>query len=116
MVEIKISSRELSKVEAYMMTASNQWTSMKDVPDNVEITVKIWALVERTNEDTGETMELLSVFDGKAVYVTQSKTFLRSFEEIANIMADDTYKIRKISGTTRSGREYIDCQLVIDNM
>lgn len=112
MVEIKNSSKELNKVEAYMMTASNQGTSMKDVPDNAEILVKIWALVERTNEDTGETMELLSIFDGKAVYVAQSKTFMRSFEEIANIMSDDNYKIRKISGTTRSGREYIDCQLV----
>lgn len=116
MVEIKISSKELSKVEAYMMTASNQGTSMKDVPDNAEITVKIWALVERTNEDKGETMELLSIFDGQNVYVTQSKTFLKSFEEIANIMADDAYKIRKISGTTKSGREYIDCQLVYENL
>lgn len=112
MVEIKISSRELSKVEAYMMTASNQGTSMKDVPDNAEIPVKIWALVERTNEGTGETLELLSIFDGQTVYVAQSKTFLRSFEDIASVMADDDYKIRKISGTTRSGREYIDCQLV----
>ena len=116
MVEIKISSKELNKVEAYMMTASNQGTSMKDVPDNAEIPVKIWALVERTNEDTGETLELLSIFDGKNVYVTQSKTFLKSFDEIANIMADDNYKIRKISGTTRSGREYIDCQLVYENL
>ena len=31
-------------------------------------------------------------------------------------MGDEGYKIRKISGTTRSGREYIDCQLVIENM
>lgn len=116
MVEIKSSSKELNKVEAYMMTASNQGTSMKDVPDNAEILVKIWALVERTNEETGETMELLSIFDGKAVYVAQSKTFMKSFAEIANIMADDNYKIRKISGTTRAGREYIDCQLVIENM
>ena len=116
MVEIKISSRELSKVEAYMMTASNQGTSMKDVPDNAEILVKIWALVERRNEDTGETLELLSIFDGKAVYVAQSKTFMKSFEEIANIMGEDNYKIRKISGTTRSGRGYIDCQLVYENM
>lgn len=116
MVEIKISSKELNKVEAYMMTASNQGTSMKDVPDNAEITVKIWALVERTNEDTGETLELLSIFDGQTVYVAQSKTFIKSFEEIANIMADDNYKIRKISGTTRSGREYIDCLLVYENL
>ena len=116
MVEIKISSKELNKVETYMMTASNQGTSMKDVPDNAEILVKIWALVDRTNDDTGEKLELLSIFDGKNVYVTQSKTFLKSFSEISTIMADDNYKIRKISGTTRTGREYIDCQLVIDNM
>lgn len=116
MVEIKTSSKELNKVEAYMMTASNQGTSMKDVQDNAEIQVKIWALVDRTNDDTGEMVELLSIFDGKNVYLTQSKTFMKSFEEISNIMADDNYKIRKISGTTRTGREYIDCQLVIENM
>ena len=116
MVNIKISSKELSKVEAYMLTASNQGTSMKDVPDNAEIQVKIWALMDRTNDDTGEEMELLSIFDGHSVYVTQSKTFLKSFKEISLIMGDDGYKIRKISGTTRSGREYIDCQLVIENM
>lgn len=116
MVEIKISSKELNKVEKYMLTSSNIGTAMKDVPDNAEIHVKIWALVDRTNDDTGEMVELLSIFDGKNVYLTQSKTFMKSFEEIANIMADDNYKIRKISGTTRTGREYIDCQLVIENM
>ena len=116
MVEIKCSSKELRKEEAYIMTASNQGTSMKDVPDNAEIQVNIWAFVERTNEDTGEELELLSIFDGQNVYVTQSKTFLKSFKEISTIMGEEGYKIRKISGTTRSGREYIDCQLVIENM
>lgn len=116
MVEINCSSKELNKVEKYMMTASNLGTSMKDVPDNAEIPVKIWALVERTNDDTGEKMELLSIFDGNNVYVTQSNTFMESFDDIADLMGDDNYKIRKISGTTRAGREYIDCQLVIENM
>ena len=116
MVEIKSSSKELNKVEKYMMTASNQGTSMKEVPDNAELQVKIWAIVNRTNEDTGETVELLSIFDGKAVYMAQSKIFLKSFNDIASIMDGEDYKIRKISGTTRSGREYIDCQLVIENM
>lgn len=117
MVEIKISSKELNKVEKYMLTSSNNGTSMKDVPDNTEIPVKIWAIVERTNDDTGETMKLLSIFDGEAVYVTQSKTFMKSFDDLTEIMEDDdNYKIRKISGTTRTGREYIDCQLVIENM
>lgn len=116
MVEIKISSKDLNKVEKYMLTASNQGTPMKDVPDNTEILVKIWALVDRTNDDTGEMVELLSIFDGNNVYVTQSNTFKGSFEDISDIMGDDNYKIRKISGTSRSGREYIDCQLVVENM
>ena len=112
MVEIKCSSKELNKVETYMMTASNLGCSMKDVPDNAEIEVKIWAQVARTNDETGEVMDLLSIFDGNQVYVTQSKTFAKSFINIADIMRDEPYKIRKISGKTKAGRDFIDCQFV----
>lgn len=116
MVEITCSSKELNKMEKYMMTASNQATSMKDVPDNTEIPVKIWAFVNRMKEDTGETLELLSLFDGKNVYVAQSKTFLKNFEDIASLMDGEDFKIRKISGITKAGRDFIDCQMVIENM
>lgn len=116
MVEIKLSSKELSKVEKYIMSASNLSTSMKDVPDNTEITVMVWAIIEHTDEYTGESTNLLSIFDGQHVYVAQSQTFFDSFSYISSIMEDVPYKIKKISGTSKSDRKFIDCQLVIDDM
>ena len=114
MITIKETSREFDKVEQYLMTVSPAMKSMKDVEDGTKITVAGTLMFEDTKENTGETVEVLSVITpDKQVYSCQSATFKRSLKDIANIMDGQEFTIIKTSGKTKAGRDYIDCQLDI---
>ena len=114
MITIKEMSREFDKVEQYLMTVSPAMVSMKDVEDGTKITVSGTLMFEDTKENTGETVEVLSIITPeKQVYSCQSATFKRSLKDIANIMEGQEFSIIKTSGQTKAGRGYIDCQLDI---
>lgn len=80
---------------------------MRDIPDGS--TAKATAFV---NYLEGE-QELLAVrFEtesGEEWYTTNSKSFTRSFLAIASCYPNEDFFVTKISGTSRSGRVYIDC-------
>lgn len=108
------SSRELTKVERYRLTLSPEIKTIQNIPDDTVIKVAAFATFDDVNEETGEIAHLLGILDESgASYVTQSATFKRSFNDIADIFADDNepFSIRKISGTTNAGRPYVNCVL-----
>lgn len=113
-VKIISASRELTKVERYRLTLSPEILTLQKVADDEPIEVSAFCEFEDVNEETGEISELLGILsnDGHS-YVTQSKTFKESFRNIADIFAEDgeTFTIRKISGKTKGGRDYINCVL-----
>lgn len=112
-MEIKKASSELSKVEIYKMCKSPEVKSIGKEADNIVIDVAEWVLYEDPNHD-GEIVEILSILDASGTaYACTSATFKRSFFEIAEIMGEDGFSIRKISGTTKAGRPYINCVLDI---
>lgn len=114
MIKMLSASRELTKVERYRLTLSPEICSLQNVADDEPIKVSAYCEFEDVNEETGEVAELLGILsdDGHS-YVTQSKTFKESFKNIADIFADDEemFSIRKISGKTKGGRDYINCVL-----
>lgn len=115
MIEMKSVSRELTKVERYRLTLSPEIKTVQDLPDDTVINVAAFAEFDDINEESGEVAHLLGILDneGKS-YVTQSVTFKRSFSDIADIFADDgesEFSIRKISGTTKANRPYVNCVL-----
>ena len=112
-VEMKRTSRELTKIERYRLTLSPEIKTVQDLPDETVITVAAFCEFNDVNEETGEVSQLLGILgkDG-ASYVTQSATFKRSFTDIADIFDDgEEFAIRKISGQTKSGRPYVNCVL-----
>lgn len=115
-MEIKNASRELSKVEKYMLTVDKGAESMKDVPDGTIIPVKVWATYEDEKED-GTTSEITSIMDtdGK-VYAFQSATFRKSLENIHDVFGEEQYAIIKESGKTKAGRDFIDCRLDVNSV
>lgn len=114
MITIKETSRDFDKVEQYLMTISPAMVSMKDVEDGTKITVSGILLFDDTKENSGETVEVLSIITPeKQVYSCQSATFKRSIKDIAGIMDGQEFTIIKTSGQTKAGRAYIDCQLDI---
>mgnify|MGYP004526552639 FL=1 len=113
MITILNATREFNKVEKFKMTAGQTITSMKDVPDGTEIEVDGFITFEDGDETTGEINTITSILatDGK-IYAFQSKTFRNMLEDIHMIADGEKYKIKKISGKTKAGRDYINCDLV----
>ena len=117
MVEIIKESREFTEVEKYLMTTAPSIKSMKDVPDDTVIAVDGTLLFNDTKEETGEVVEILSIITPEMqVYSCQSKTFKKSLEDITNIMNGKAFSIKKISGKTNAGRDYINCILDVDSV
>jgi len=117
MVEIVKESREFTEVEKYLMTIAPSIKSMKEVEDGTVIEVDGTLLFNDTKEDTGETVEILSIITPDLqVYSCQSKTFKRSLEDISNIMDGKKFAIVKISGKTNAGRDYINCTLDVNSV
>lgn len=107
---------EFSRKELYKMTKDASIVQMKSVPDETEIEVSKYLTFEdvKENGDTTTVHSILST-DGVA-YAYQSKTFDKSLRDIAEIMTDGTFNepftIKKISGKTKAGRDFINCALV----
>lgn len=117
MVEIVNQSREFTEVEKYLMTIAPSIKSMKEVEDGTVIEVDGTLTFNDTKEDTGETVEILSIITPDLqVYSCQSKTFKRSLEDISNIMDGKKFAIVKISGKTNAGRDYINCTLDVNSV
>lgn len=117
MIEMKSTSRELTKVERYQLTLSPEIKTVQDLEDGSVIDVTAFCEFNDVNDQTGEIANLLGILDKNGnSYVTQSATFRRSFMDIADIFADEaeySFKIKKISGTTKAGRPYVNCVLTI---
>lgn len=104
-------SKELTKIEQYMLTVDKGAESMKDVPDGTSIPVSVWCYYEDEKED-GTLTEVTAIMDtsGK-VYAFQSATFRKSLERIHDVFGEEEYAIIKESGKTKTGRDFIDCRL-----
>lgn len=116
------SNFETTPMDVYTMTKSPEIMTVSKLADGEVLEVHKWIFYEDINGKE-ETVSLLSFKDeNERVYATQSDTFKGSFEEILDIIqntggADNSlFTIKKISGTAKSGREYINCVLIgIDN-
>lgn len=107
MIEIKYTSRELTKVEKYRMTLDNDIISCKDLEDDTEIEVDAYCEFEDSKDD-GKTETVFSILatDG-TVFACTSKTFARNVKEIADIFEGESFKIVKRSGVTKAGKPFI---------
>ena len=112
-VEIKKTSRELTKVERYRLTLSPEIKTIQNLADDSIIKVAAFCEFVDVDEETGEVSNLLGILDPDGnSYVTQSKTFMRSFSDIADIFDDgEEFSIKKISGLNKAGRPYVNCVL-----
>ena len=111
MIDIKYTSRDLTKVEKYRMTLDNDIKSCKDVEDGTIIEVDAFCEFEDC-KDNGDVETVFSILatDG-TVYAATSKTFARNVREIADIFDGEAFSIVKKSGTTKSGKAFIMASL-----
>ena len=71
-----------------------------------------WILYTDIDIKTGELQKVLTIESGGEVFATVSKTFIDSFEKAADFFKNDIGEIEVIPGTSKAGRDYIDCQIV----
>lgn len=117
MITIKKTSREFTPVEKYLMTTSPDITSMKDVADGEKITVDGYLIFDNVKEKTGEVVELLSIITpDKKVFGCQSATFKHSISDIYDVMESVPFTVVKISGKTKTGRDFINCVLDVESI
>jgi hypothetical protein len=117
MITIKKTSREFTPVEKYLMTASSDITSMKNVADGEKITVDGYLTFDDLKEKTGEVVEVMSIITpGKKVFSCQSATFKCSISDIHSVVETTPFTVIKISGKTKAGRDFINCVLDVDSI
>jgi hypothetical protein len=114
-MKITFESRDFTPTEKYLMTKSPSIISVKDLEDGYTLNVKGYLEYEDENSK-GETSYMMSIigidgFGDNVVISTQSATFKRNFEEISEIFENEPFTIKKISGTTKAGRPYVNCDL-----
>lgn len=114
-------SRDFSAKEIYRMTEDRAVVSVKDVADHTILKVNGFLTFEDTNAN-GDTSEILAIMGADengeiTVWACQSATFKRSFMNIVEINAEsgidielEPLAIEKLSGTTKAGRDYVDCR------
>lgn len=106
------SNPDITKRDLYLMTRDAEIKSMKDVANGETIKVKQYIYFDDEN-NKGEVTHVLTIMgDNGDVWSTTSKTFMRSFDEISELMEDEEFEIRKKEGVSKAGRPYVDCSLV----
>lgn len=108
------SSNISTPVELYKLVQSPDRRRLTDAK-GAELELASWVLYEKPDKN-GNAVKLLalSTADGNT-YCTNSGTFCQSFESAVEMFSQfrqEFHTIRVIVGTSKSGREYIDCVVV----
>lgn len=115
MITITNTTKEFTAIEKYLMTTAPTIKTVKTLQDGDVINVAGYLEFIDEKED-GTKAELMSIMTtDNAVYSTQSVTFKRSIKDIETIM-QFPFPVKKISGQSKAGRNFVDCVLDIDSL
>jgi hypothetical protein len=101
-----------NKKEVYRLTKSES-QRVQDVEKGVSLPVDKWALYTEKNSK-GEEQNVLAIVSGGMKVSTISKTFIDSFLECVELMEDEPFSIVITGGTSKGGRQYVNCELDCD--
>lgn len=105
-----------NKKEVYRLTKSES-QRVQDVEKGVSLPVDKWALYTETKrgKDGTETAQtVLAIVSGGMKISTISQTFIDSFMECVDLMENDPFSIIITGGTSKGGRQYVNCELDCD--
>lgn len=115
MIKVTNQTKEFTGIEKYLMTTAPTIKTVKTLQDGDVINVAGYIEFIDEKED-GTTAELMSIITtDKTVYSTQSVTFKRSIKNIEAVI-QFPFPVKKISGQSKAGRNYVDCVLDIDSL
>lgn len=115
MIKVTNQTKEFTGIEKYLMTTAPTIKTVKTLQDGDVINVAGYIEFIDEKED-GTTAELMSIITtDKTVYSTQSVTFKRSIKNIETVI-QFPFPVKKISGQSKAGRNYVDCVLDIESL
>lgn len=119
-VNIKETSKELSKRERIALkdtTAMNSIDAISQIESNLTLDVEYYAILEIHNDKAKDNTdyENLVIHDTNGeFYYTGSKSFIKSFINIATEMGDEEFGIRVYRKPSKNyaNKEFISCTIV----
>ena len=97
------------KKAVYKLTKSES-QRVQDVEKGVSLPVDKWALYTEKN-NKGEEQTVLAIVSSGMKVSTISKTFIDSFMDCVELMEGDPFSIVITGGTSKGGRQYVNCEL-----
>lgn len=104
------------KKAVYRLTKSES-QRVQDVERGLSLPVDKWALyteTKRAKDGTESEQTVLAIVSGGMKISTISKTFIDSFLECVDLMGDDAFSIVITGGTSKGGRQFVNCELDCD--
>lgn len=105
------------KKALYLMT-KRESKKIEGIPQGTIYAVDKYCIYEEEKERNKQgggtevyTQKVLTFVSGTEKFGTISATFIRSFEEILDIMGNDDFEIVITGGTSKGGRNYVNCEL-----
>lgn len=104
------------KKAVYRLTKSES-QRVQDVEKGLSLPVDKWAVYTETKKNQkGEETEqtVLAIVSGGMKISTISQTFIDSFLECVDLMEDEPFSIIITGGTSKGGRQFVNCELDCD--
>lgn len=113
---IRSNINEADKKAVYKLTKAES-QRVQDVEKGLSLPVDKWCIYEETKKNTkGEdiTQTVLAIVSGGMKISTISQTFINSFMECVDLMDNDPFSIIITGGTSKGGRQFVNCELDCD--
>lgn len=104
------------KKAVYKLTKAES-QRVQDVEKGLSLPVDKWAVYTETKKNkNGEETEqtVLAIVSGGMKISTISQTFIDSFLECVDLMEDEPFSIIITGGTSKGGRQFVNCELDCD--
>lgn len=98
----------MSPKELYLMLKNPDSVKMSDAKGQT-LHPEAYVLFDDVNQGTGEVVHIVSIRSNGKVYATNSASFIREFDMIAEAFGDDMPDIEVTTGKSSKGRQYISC-------
>ena len=118
MINVIRTSKDLNKTQQYFLTLAPNVKKMSDKAGEI-IKVEAFCIYEdvsttKNGEEKTSTVLSIKTHDNQ-VYGTNSMTFIKSFTDMVDFFDGDVNYILVDSGTSKNGREFIQCVYVPDD-
>ena len=94
--------------ELYLMLKNPDSVKMSDAKGAV-LHPEAYVLFEDVNQGSGEVVKIVSIRSGGKVYATNSASFIREFDMIAEAFGAEMPDIKVTTGKSSKGRQYVRC-------